>query len=66
MDALVGLLNGVRARGAFVLRLMLEPPWSMRIQDEAPLTLICLTDGTAVLTPSSLRRQSRWRREILR
>ncbi|MCW2689681.1 MAG: DNA-binding protein AraC-type [Mycobacterium sp.] len=51
MDALVGLLDGVRARGAFVLRLMLDPPWSMRVQDEAPLTLICLTHGSAVIVP---------------
>jgi len=51
VDALVGLLDGVRAHGAFVLRMVLDPPWSMRIQDEAPLTLICVTDGTAVLSP---------------
>ncbi|KAA0106065.1 AraC family transcriptional regulator [Mycolicibacterium sp. P1-5] len=51
MDALVGLLDGVRAHGAFVLRMVLDPPWSMRIQDEAPLTVICVTDGTAVLSP---------------
>jgi AraC-like DNA-binding protein len=49
MDALGGLLDGVRARGAFVLRLSLDPPWSMRIQDDAPLTLICVTDGGAVI-----------------
>jgi AraC-like DNA-binding protein len=51
VDALVGLLNGVRAQGAFVLRMLLDPPWSMRIQDEAPLTIICMTDGTAMLFP---------------
>jgi AraC-like DNA-binding protein len=50
VDALAGLLNGVRARGAFVLRLSLDPPWSMRVQDEAPLTLICQTRGDAVIT----------------
>src|SRR4051794_19503039 len=49
MDVLGGLLDGVRARGAFVLRLSLDPPWSMRIQDDAPLTLICMTHGDAVL-----------------
>src|ERR1700710_1418205 len=49
VDALGGLPDGVRARGAFVLRLSLDPPWSMRIQDEAPLTLICMTHGEAVL-----------------
>jgi AraC-like DNA-binding protein len=30
---------------------MLDPPWSMRVQDEAPLTLICLTHGSAVIVP---------------
>jgi AraC-like DNA-binding protein len=49
VDALGGLLDGVRARGAFVLRLSLDPPWSMRIQDDAPLTLICMTRGDAVI-----------------
>ncbi|MHA3018972.1 AraC family transcriptional regulator [Mycobacterium sp. BMJ-28] len=48
MDALTGLLDGVRARGAFVLRLSLDPPWSMRIQDGA-LTLICQTAGNSVI-----------------
>ena len=49
MDAVVGLLDGVRARGAFVLRMILDPPWSMRIQDDAPLTLICQTHGRAAI-----------------
>ena len=49
MDALVGLLDGVRARGAFVLRMIMDPPWSMQIRDEAPLTLICQTHGSAVI-----------------
>lgn len=49
MDAVVGLLDGVRARGAFVLRMMMDPPWSMSIKDEAPLTLICQTHGRAAI-----------------
>src|SRR6478672_7280767 len=53
MDVLGGLLDGVRARGAFVLRLSLDPPWSMRIQDDAPLTLICMTAGEAVVVTDS-------------
>ena len=52
MDALVGLLDGVRARGAFVLRLSLDRPWSMRIEDDA-LTLICQTAGAAVIVADS-------------
>ena len=53
VDALDGLLDGVRARGAFVLRLSLDPPWSMRIQDDAPLTLVCMTHGRAVIVTDS-------------
>jgi AraC-like DNA-binding protein len=51
VDAVVGLLDGVRARGAFVLRMMMDPPWSMSIRDEAPLTLICQTHGNAAIVP---------------
>jgi AraC-like DNA-binding protein len=47
MDAVAGLLDGPRARGAFLLRSMLDPPWSMRIEDEAPLTLVALVRGDA-------------------
>ncbi len=46
---LTGLLDGVRARGAFVLRLSLDPPWSMRVEDRAPITVICQTHGGAVI-----------------
>ena len=53
MDALGGLLDGVRARGAFVLRMSLDPPWSMSIRDDAPLTLICVTAGDAVIVTES-------------
>ncbi len=53
MDAVVGLLDGVRARGAFVLRMMMDPPWSMRIRDDAALTLICQTHGSAVIVGES-------------
>jgi AraC-like DNA-binding protein len=51
MDAVAGLLDGPRARGAFLLRSQLEPPWSMRIADEAPLCLIAVTRGEAWLLP---------------
>jgi AraC-like DNA-binding protein len=47
MDSVAGLLDGPRARGAFLLRSMLDPPWSLRIQDEAPLTLIAMVRGEA-------------------
>ncbi|MFI5891707.1 AraC family transcriptional regulator [Actinoplanes sp. NPDC051513] len=47
MDALTGLLDGPRARGAFLLRSILDPPWSLRIQDGSPLSLITLLRGDA-------------------
>jgi len=47
MDALTGLLDGPRARGAFLLQAMLEPPWSVRIRDEAPLSLVAVVRGSA-------------------
>lgn len=51
MDALADLLDGPRARGAFMLRATLDPPWSIRIQDEAPLTLLSMVRDDAWLIP---------------
>jgi AraC-like DNA-binding protein len=51
MDALVGFLDGPRARGAFLLRSLLDPPWSLRIEDQAPLTLVAVVRGTAWVVP---------------
>lgn len=53
MDALVGLLDGPRARGAFLLRSILEPPWSLRIEDGAPLTLVAVVQGSAWINPDT-------------
>jgi AraC-like DNA-binding protein len=47
MDAVAGLLDGPRARGAFLLRSTMNPPWSLRIEDEAPLTLVAIVRGSA-------------------
>ncbi len=47
MDALAGLLDGPRARGAFLLKCSLAPPWSLRILDEAPLCLTAVLRGHA-------------------
>jgi AraC-like DNA-binding protein len=49
VDSIAGLLDGPRARGAFVLRSSLDPPWSLRIEDEAPLTLVAVVRGGAVV-----------------
>lgn len=52
MDALAGLLDGPRARGAFLLRMVMEPPWSVRIEDRAPLCLMSMTEGEAWIVPA--------------
>jgi AraC-like DNA-binding protein len=51
MDALTGLLDGPRARGAFLLRMIMEPPWSVRVQDRAPLALVAIARGDAWVVP---------------
>jgi len=53
MDELAGLLDGPRARGAFLLRALLEPPWSLRVEDRAPLTLVAVLRGDAWAVPGS-------------
>jgi AraC-like DNA-binding protein len=47
MDAVAGLLDGPRARGAFLLRSSMSPPWSLLIRDQAPLTLVAVVRGDA-------------------
>ncbi len=49
MDVLEALLDGPRARGAFLLRSLLEPPWALRIEDGAPLTVVAPMRGDAWL-----------------
>ncbi|WP_433293553.1 AraC family transcriptional regulator [Actinoplanes sp. CA-030573] len=55
MDPVGGLLDP-RARGAFLLRSLLSAPWSMRIEDEAPLTLVAVVRGSAHLDVGSSAR----------
>jgi AraC-like DNA-binding protein len=47
VDGLGGLLDGPRAHDAFLLRAVMNPPWSIRVQDEAPLTLVAMVRGDA-------------------
>lgn len=59
MDSLAGLLDGPRARDAFLLRGLFEPPWAIRVEDEAPLTVLALISGEAVVhTADDTRRLS--------
>ncbi|GII82619.1 AraC family transcriptional regulator [Sphaerisporangium siamense] len=53
MDALARLLDGPRARGAFFLRSIFTPPWSLRVRDGAPLTLVAMVRGEAWLVPET-------------
>src|SRR5215831_1490166 len=46
-----GLLDGPRARRAFLLRCTLDPPWSLRIEDEAPLSVVAMLHGSAWYVP---------------
>jgi AraC-like DNA-binding protein len=47
MDPLASLLDGPRANGAFLMRSLFEPPWSLRIRDEAPMTIVTVVRGRA-------------------
>ncbi|WP_395298026.1 AraC family transcriptional regulator [Kitasatospora hibisci] len=51
MDTLTGLLDGPKARGAFLLRSILTPPWSLRIEDGAPLSVLTTVRGEAWIVP---------------
>jgi AraC-like DNA-binding protein len=52
MDAVAGLLDGPRAREAFLLRSSLDPPWALRVQDRAPLTVLAMVRGSAWVLPA--------------
>lgn len=49
MDPLTRLLDGPRARSAFALRMVMSPGWSIRVQDQAPLTVMAMMTGSAFL-----------------
>jgi AraC-like DNA-binding protein len=51
VDDLVALLDGPRARGAFLLRCPMSRPWGLRLQDESPLTLTAVVRGHAWVLP---------------
>src|SRR5215468_11691452 len=51
VDVFGGLLDGPRARGAFALRVIMDPPWSVRIEDRAPLSLVSVVRGHAWVIP---------------
>lgn len=51
MDPLAALLDGPRARGAFMLRTAWNPPWSLRIEAESPATLLMVARGHLWILP---------------
>jgi AraC-like DNA-binding protein len=53
VDSVAGLLDGPRARDAFLLRSRLDPPFGIRVQDEAPLTLVAMVRGEAWIVPDA-------------
>jgi AraC-like DNA-binding protein len=53
VDALTSLLTGPRAEGAFLLRTLFAPPWSVRVEDRAPLSLVAVVRGAAWVRPDA-------------
>ena len=53
VDPFVGLLDGPRARSAFLLRCLLDPPWSIVVQDEAPVGVVVVMRGDAWFLPGT-------------
>ena len=58
MDPIAGLLDGPRARRAFLLRCTMDPPWALHIRDEAPLSLVAMLRGRACFVLD--RREPEW------
>lgn len=50
MDPMSHLLDGVRARRAVLHRSVLEPPWALRIEEGAQLTLAAVLQGHCTTT----------------
>ncbi|WP_181037475.1 AraC family transcriptional regulator [Arthrobacter sp. ZGTC412] len=47
MDPLADFLDGPRARNAFLLQVKMSPPWSIKVEDDAPLTVVAMLRGSA-------------------
>ncbi|MER6955210.1 AraC family transcriptional regulator [Streptomyces sp. NPDC000618] len=50
-DPLAGLLEGPRARGALMIRACFDPPWGVRVEDRAPLTVMLMVRGEGWVVP---------------
>ncbi|HZC71786.1 MAG TPA: AraC family transcriptional regulator [Jatrophihabitans sp.] len=49
MDAVTAILDGHRARGAFLLRCVMAPPWSVRIDDRAEVAVLAQLRGSTTI-----------------
>ena len=54
MDVVASLLEGPRARDAFVIRTQMAAPWALRIEDGAALTVVVILEGQCRLEHDSL------------
>jgi AraC-like DNA-binding protein len=53
VDTLTGLLEGPKARGAFLLKSVFNPPWSLRVEDRAPISVVTMVYGDAWVIPDN-------------
>jgi AraC-like DNA-binding protein len=53
MDAVTALLEGPRARDAFLVRCSMEAPWAIEVRDGAPLTVMSVVRGSAWVVPAA-------------
>ncbi|MEV0280380.1 AraC family transcriptional regulator [Streptomyces sp. NPDC050610] len=51
MDTMACLLDGPKARDAFMMKTVLNPPWSIRIEDGAPISVVTMVRGDAWVSP---------------
>jgi hypothetical protein len=47
VDPLADFLDGPRARNAFLMQVRMSPPWSIKVKDDAPLTVVAMLRGSA-------------------
>jgi AraC-like DNA-binding protein len=52
MDVVGALVDGPRAQRAFALKAVFEAPWSITVEDRAPLTVVVMARGRATFTGS--------------
>ena len=51
----MGMLEGARARGAFLLKSTFAAGWALRVEDRAPISVITMIRGDAWVDPRPCR-----------